>query len=122
MPSNIKQLCIVTLNKPADNAERGIAWSNFTMPTHLQEDIWMYLLAFDGHSTIFALAYHINDVLLWSVNGTFIGQLQLGLLFTSLPSAAYSLTVNSANRTMYVGIATDSRVEVSVFKLTYELT
>lgn len=121
MPADVTQLGIYTLNKTAGNADRNVTWSSVAMPSHLHANVSVYFLAFDGHSTVFALAYHIDDVLMWSVNGTFYGQLQLGVLFSNLPNVAYSLAVESSNHTMYVGKETHGRVDVNVFALLYEL-
>jgi hypothetical protein len=69
------------------------------MPTHIQEDIMVKFLTFDGHSTMFGLANNNQGVLMWSVNGTFSGQIQL-FLDNSLDVT--SLAVDSVNHTMYV--------------------
>lgn len=115
-----KQLCILTLNKTADNTVWNITRSYYTMCTYMYIDIPGYTLTFDGHSTVFALNDKNRDVLTWSVNGTFNGQLQL-LLDNSYQLARHnSLAVDSANHTMYIGLAQHGEVKVNVFTLTYE--
>ena len=90
------------------------------MPTHLQKDISVYSLTFDGYSTVLALVDNSQDVLMWSVNGTFVGQLQILLHNLHNLVMTYCLAVDSANHTMYVGLATRGKMDVNVFILTYE--
>jgi hypothetical protein len=112
----VSRLKSSTVNKMADNAVKSVTRSNVTIPTHIQKYLLVNFLVFDGHSTMFVLVSNNQDVLMWSVNGTFNGQLQL--LFDNSPNIN-SLAVDSANHTMYVGLSTGAGTIVSVFTLTY---
>lgn len=112
------QLFVYILNNTLDNTVRSVTRRNVTIPTYIQNDVSVYFLTFHGHLTIFALAYNNNDVLMWSVNGTFSSQLQL-LRNNSLSAIGPNcLTVDNANYTMYVALS--SGAIVSVFTLIYE--
>lgn len=99
---NTQLMYMNTSNKTADNAIRDVTCSDVAMPTHIQKDGSVYLMSYDGHSTIFALVDNNRDVFMWSVNGMFNGQLHL--LFDNSHNLFYSnfLSVVCVNQTMYV--------------------
>lgn len=109
------QLYMYTLNKTSDNVALNVIRSNVTIPTHIQ-DMSVYSLTFDGHSTIFVLVDNVQDVLMWSVDGVFKDQLQL--LLHNSPIFANCFAVDNDSHTMYVGFSSHSIV--SVFKMIYE--
>jgi hypothetical protein len=117
MPDNDgkTELYVYTLNKTASNVDQGVSWSRVAIPTN---EVSVYFLTFDSHTTIFALASNIQDVLMWSVNGTYHGQLHL-LLDKSL-IFVNGLAVDSADHTMYVVFSTEATMSVGVFTLTYD--
>jgi hypothetical protein len=116
------QLYMYTLYKTADNAVSNVTRSDVTIPTDIRENVLFLLsIAYDGKLTIFALDFYSNDVFMWSVDGTYYGQLQLILLDNSLNMGDITwLAVDSNNQTMYASLLTTSIVSVGVFSLTYD--
>jgi hypothetical protein len=115
---NVQYLFICTFNKTADNAVKSVTRSKVTIPTDIQKYLLVNCLVFDGHSTMFVLVSDSQDVLMWSINGTFYGQLQLMFDNNNSPNIN-GLAVDIANHVMYVSPSSGSAI-VSVFTLTYE--